>query len=106
MGDGLAFQGLSPHVGWRERREVEKEEEEEKEEEVPPPIISLPDLVAAMDLAWHGAREERGSESLPWTRKAVGEMAWWAWAATAVAMNVWRTKPKWRSPYSSSPRRV
>ena len=33
MGDGLAFQDVSPPVGWRERRKVEKEEEEEKEEE-------------------------------------------------------------------------
>ena len=68
MGGGLAFQGLSPPVEWRERREVEGEE---KEEEVPPPIISLPDLVAAMDLAWHGA-------------------------ATTVAMSIGRTTPKWR----------
>ena len=33
MGDGVAFRGLSPPVGWREPREVEEEEEEEKEEE-------------------------------------------------------------------------
>ena len=106
MGDGLAFQGLSPPVGWRERREVKEEEDEEKEEEVPPLIISLPNLVGAMDVAWHGGREESGSDSLPWTRKIIGEVAWWVGAATAVALNVGRAMPKWRSPHSSSPRRV
>ena len=58
----------------------------EEDEEVPPPIASLCDLEeAAMD----GGREGRGSE--PWTYIAVGEVAWWAGAAAAVAMNVRRT---------------
>ena len=82
----------------------EGDAEEKEEEEVPPPIISLPDLVAAMDLAWHGGREVRGSEAMPWTWPAVGE-AWWTGVAT-VAMNVGRTMPKWCSPSSGSPCQV
>ena len=121
MGDGVAFRGLLPPVGWREPREVEeeegeegKEEEEEVEvgteeglvegvgeeeavgehvveeerEEVPPPVTSLPDLEEA---GMEGGREKKGSESVPWTWTAVGEVAWWAGAVAAVAVNVGRT---------------
>ena len=121
MGDGVAFLGLLPPVGWREPREMEKvggeeekEEEEEaevgkeeglvegvgeeeavgehaveeEEEEVAPPVTSLPDLEEA---GMEGGREKKGSESVPWTWTAVGEVAWWAGAAAAVAVNVGRT---------------
>ena len=117
MGDGVAFRGLSPPVGWREPREAEEvgeedeeevevgpekglvegvgEEEavgehvvEEEREEVPPPVTSLPDLEEA---GMEGGREKTGSETVPWTWTAVGEVAWWAGAAAAVAMNVGRT---------------
>lgn len=91
MGDGQAFQGLLPPLRWRERQEVKKVEQEEREEEVVPPIISLPNLE---EVAMEGRREKKGSESMPWTWTAVGEVAWWVGATAAVPMNVGRTLSK------------
>ena len=58
---------------------------------MPPPVISLLDLEES---PMEGSREKKGGESLHWTWTAISEVAWWAWAAAALTMNVRRTLSK------------